>query len=614
MGFALAAMLTREATGQDARNLLRLGSQAYDFGEYRMAAPLLAAGLNPAAGPRDSLWVASLHRLVHVLIEDRKDSLAAIWARWAARTHPGLVVDTLDFPPAVQDAFALAGASIAAGEGGRAGDTLTETSWEWARRPGEVTQGALRIERSGVPMSTFVEGVGPLAGEDAQPLAPGTYTIVASAPGYFRTRVKREVLPGVTTVLRFRLRGLSTKALGFLYVGSAPWGAVQLDGERVGYTPVAAGPLAAGPHRLRIERVGYAPFDTVITVGRDQRLRLGTIRLTTAGGGGAGASGPAAEAPTPDAFARAVAALEATETERAVELLRQLVATPATARPNVQLRLAVAHWSLGLFDSAGVHFQAAISADPFTRLDPETFNPDLLTFLSAARRTTRAVGVRAPTDTALAPDRERWPISVAVTRPGTLRIRLAGPAPNGHDTLVASARVDSTITLPLSLLGRDRAAIAAGTYRLSVEWSDSAGRAAASTLALEVSEQLADTLRHEAAPPDSLYRLEVRLGPPSRAGLVRGVGFGVGASVIPLLLANGQLRSADGRAATVGVALSLGGVAGYFLGRSRQPLPQNIAYNRALRSDWETRNRAIAAANEQRRGVLLVRVRIVSPP
>jgi hypothetical protein len=180
--------------------------------------------------------------------------------------------------------------------------------------------------------------------------------------------------------------------------------------------------------------------------------------------------------------------------------------------------------------------------------------------------------------------------------------------------LVASARVDSTITLPLSLLGRDRAAIAAGTYRLSVEWSDSAGRAAASTLALEVSEQLADTLRHEAAPPDSLYRLEVRLGPPSRAGLVRGVGFGVGASVIPLLLANGRLRSADGRAATVGVALSLGGVAGYFLGRSRQPLPQNIAYNRALRSDWETRNRAIAAANEQRRGVLLVRVRIVSPP
>ena len=141
----------------------------------------------------------------------------------------------------------------------------------------------------------------------------------------------------------------------------------------------------------------------------------------------------------------------------------------------------------------------------------------------------------------------------------------------------------------------------------------SQGRAAGPTLALDVSPQVADTLLQEPAPPDSLYRLEVRFGRPSHAGLARGIGFGVGAAAIPLLLANGRLRGGESRAVTVGVAVSLAGVAGYFLGRPRQPLPDNIAYNRTLRADWEARNRAITAANEQRRGIVLVRVRVVSP-
>ena len=319
-----------------------------------------------------------------------------------------------------------------------------------------------------------------------------------------------------------------------------------------------------------------------------------------------------------ETLARAVAALETTETERAVELLRQLVATlpppPAlsTLRRDAQLQLGVASWSLGLFDSASVHFQRAITADPFGSFDPEMFNPDLVAFFRAARRAAFAIGVRTPADTALVPTTERWPVSVAVTRPGTVRFRLAGPG--GHDTVVASSAIDSTATVALALVGRDSVAVASGAYQLTVEWSDGLARAAAPALAVDVSEQPADTLLHEAAPPDSLYRLEVRLGPPSRAGLARGIGFGVGAGVIPVLFANSRLRGAERRAVTVGVAVSLAGVAGYFLGRTRQPLAENIAYNRALRSRWEARNRAIAAVNEGRRGVLLVRVRVVSQP
>ncbi len=282
LGFALAGVLAGASQAQDAPNLLRLGAQAYAFAEYGAAQAFLTAGLNPGAGPRDTLWVASVHRLAHILIEERKDSIAAVWLRWALRAQPGLVVDTVNFPPPVQDAFARARTFVAAGT---PGDTLTETTWEWVHGRSETPSG-LRMERSGVPLSGFVEGIGSLPAGTTQPLAPGSYTVVVSAPDYFfRARVTREVLPGITTVVRFRLRGggPSSQALGLLYVASTPWAVLYLDGERTDYTPVAARPVAVGTHRMRLERPGYTPFDTLVTVGRDQRLRLGTIRLRAVG-------------------------------------------------------------------------------------------------------------------------------------------------------------------------------------------------------------------------------------------------------------------------------------------------------------------------------------------
>ncbi|HYX80976.1 MAG TPA: hypothetical protein VE714_01195, partial [Gemmatimonadales bacterium] len=239
---ALMMVLAGRATAQNGRNVLQLGGEAYDVAEYRAALPLLVVGLNPAAGPRDTLWVTSVHRLAHILIEEGRDSLATVWLRWALRLQPGLVVDTVEFPPVVQDAFALARAFVAA-EGPR--DTLVETTWEWTHIPAEATEGAVRIERSGVMVSGFIKGVGPVLAETSQALPPGSYTFVASVPGYFRTQVTREVLPGVTTVLRFRIRGVSTRPLGFLYVASRPWGSISLDGEPLGPTPVAAAPLPA---------------------------------------------------------------------------------------------------------------------------------------------------------------------------------------------------------------------------------------------------------------------------------------------------------------------------------------------------------------------------------
>ena len=52
----------------------------------------------------------------------------------------------------------------------------------------------------------FVEGVGLLGPGGSAPVAPGSYAVSVSAPGYDSVRVTREVVPGVTTVLDFRLR------------------------------------------------------------------------------------------------------------------------------------------------------------------------------------------------------------------------------------------------------------------------------------------------------------------------------------------------------------------------------------------------------------------------
>src|SRR5213076_1665486 len=66
---------------------------------------------------------------------------------------------------------------------------------------------------------------------------------------------------------------------GFLSVNAIPWGSVYLDGRPVGNTPQIDLQVAAGPHRLRVERDGYRPYDRVIDVASGQRVRITDIAL-----------------------------------------------------------------------------------------------------------------------------------------------------------------------------------------------------------------------------------------------------------------------------------------------------------------------------------------------
>jgi hypothetical protein len=319
-------------------------------------------------------------------------------------------------------------------------------------------------------------------------------------------------------------------------------------------------------------------------------------------------------------LARAVAMSDAGEPERTVELLRQLLnGLPAGAAPPLRreahLRLAMTSWSLGLLDSAAVHFQAVVRADPFLRLDPDDYNPELLTAFDAARRTVIAVGVRPSLDTLVDARTGRWQVAVAVSQPGQVRVRLA-PATGsggGPETRPVVLAVESNAIASFAVADSD--GLAPGTYRLLVDYSAPAGTAA-SGLSFEVAQATTDSLAHEPPPADSLFRLEFRWGPRSRGPLLRGVGVGVGAVAIPLLLGHHQLRtgSTTTRALFVGATVSIAGIAAHFLGRPKQLLPENIEYNRALRSAWEERNGSIIATNAARRTTPMLRVHVVPEP
>jgi len=54
---------------------------------------------------------------------------------------------------------------------------------------------------------------------------------------------------------------------------------VYLDGRAVGNTPEIDLPVAPGPHRLRVEREGYRPYERMINVASGQRLRITDIAL-----------------------------------------------------------------------------------------------------------------------------------------------------------------------------------------------------------------------------------------------------------------------------------------------------------------------------------------------
>jgi len=305
---ALAALTFTASEGraavQHARDSLVAGGQAYDQGNFERAAALLSYGLDPGAGPEDSVWVVSLHKLGNALIEMDRAPLATLWLRWALRHHGRLEANDIDFPPALFSAFADAAQSVQRVQNE---DSLVDTRWEWPEGPAPISSlGALRVTTNAdsvqpVDVALTVSGLltlGHLSSGQPRWLAPGTYTVVASGAQLREARVEREVVPGVLTDLHLRLQPIHRI---LLYVTANPtfaevfvdgesagtprrrYGEVFIDG-RTGTERYAWGrELPVGRHRISVRAAGHVSFDTTVVVaGASKDVRF-SVRLREEG-------------------------------------------------------------------------------------------------------------------------------------------------------------------------------------------------------------------------------------------------------------------------------------------------------------------------------------------
>lgn len=248
------------------------GQQAYGNGERRRAIELLSAAINPSLGSLDSVWSIGVQTLVEVLEQNRQPALASYYARWALRQVPAMVIDTINLLPVTVGIFRDARAEV---RGPR--ETRVETTWRWGTAPDPATPGSIRLLQGNLAsrVALVVVGEGQVSAGEAMSLAPKSYQLRAEARGYLPQLLTREVLPGVETIVSFELL---PESAGWLYVAAQPWGMVFIDDQRIGPSTIVAHRVASGSHRVRIQRDGYAPVDTVVQVDRDTRVRL-AVRL-----------------------------------------------------------------------------------------------------------------------------------------------------------------------------------------------------------------------------------------------------------------------------------------------------------------------------------------------
>ena len=585
-------LVARPAPAQAGRRALAAGTERYLLADYHSAAPLLGLGLDPRAGSPDKPWKLGVERLADVLLVLRQDSLAATWLRWASRLAPDFDVDAEDVPPAVVRAARAARTFVDSTPGDR---FVARTEFEWPSAFHADAPGTVRLASANIPITARVGADQFLRGGESRRLSPGSYAVVVSAPGYLPTRLTVELLPGVTTVI---LVSLLPETAGFLYVVARPWGTLSVDGQRVGYTNVAAHRVVPGSHALRLERDGRPAIDTTIVVAERQRVRLSWVT-------------------TPDTtgearFDSAFTALDAGATERGVETLLRLLSPeessfPTIARARALARLAGAIWSLGATDSARAFLRELVQVDPFYTPPADLFSPELRAAYTQGRRETAVIRIRAPHDTVVTPWRDSLPVEIAVGRPGEVRLLLRLTSPRSRDSLLLMLAVDSIARVNIPLTAPDGSVLVPGVYAIEGQVAAS-GRVASDLLQLAVARMPVDTTLHERSLPIAAQRPEARKSGPSLRSVGESIGLGALAILVSAGVNDGKLsgRPIPSAAWVVGGSIAL---ANFAFKRPSVPIPENISHNESLRALLETRNRAIAAQNATKLRLAPLRIR-----
>jgi hypothetical protein len=328
----------------------------------------------------------------------------------------------------------------------------------------------------------------------------------------------------------------------------------------------------------------------------------------TAGGQGVD-SGAAA------ALARAVRLYDDLQVERAVALLRQVVApgsvydaTPAQ-RAEAYKYMGASLAILGARDSSLAAFREALVRDPFLELDPESFTAPERALFAEARRATFLVAARPVPRLTLDPRTERLPLAVISTHQAALRVELRGAA--GRRAVLYDGEGDGVRDLAWAGVLDDGRLAPPGRYELLVAGTSRLdGRADSARLYLDVRhdvEPLEDTL----APLGAADLLpERRTRSAAVRSLLVGVGVAAAAFAIPSVVANGDLAGGGPLPAVAAGAGAAGGALAFAVRVRHRGLPQNAAENARRQADRAARNAAIRGRNEGR----LARAKLVIDP
>jgi len=239
---------------QDGPTLIRQGIRAFedDFDTPR-AITLLRRGVNPAAGPQDSLWAAGVQLLAQFLFDEGDDAESSMWTRWAIRIMPDMEIDRINLVSEVIQSFETAREQAAPGPG----DAFTGTTWDWPSGDLTGATGRVRVRSNTVQtgLQVLAVGRGVVPAAQGMSLPAGTYEFRATATGYADAAVTREVLPGVSTNLAFDLQTIAVAALDPALLATAVEAAAfaqltRLTIDRFGTAPTCATGVLVGANGL----------------------------------------------------------------------------------------------------------------------------------------------------------------------------------------------------------------------------------------------------------------------------------------------------------------------------------------------------------------------------
>lgn len=287
---AASAQRNRTAMVDSARALIE------DFNE-RQSIGLLRRALNPALGPPDVSWARAVQLLGQSLWQTNQRDEALSWFRWAWRQSPSTAVDSVNFIPAVVNAFVEAREFVTAGRS----EPRATVRFEWS----SVTTGAglgsivvAREEARAAPSLKLSVNGEFLAEKQTRRLSAGSYHIAARVAGQPDAEFATEVLPGVTTIVTLNLASTdevlshATTAIVFERLARVNLPQRSRAECRVGFFAGRPGLLVtrytksvgSGPFIVKLVRPGVAPDTLSGIAASDTVVELMALATSFTGG------------------------------------------------------------------------------------------------------------------------------------------------------------------------------------------------------------------------------------------------------------------------------------------------------------------------------------------